>query len=285
MYLVRPTLLPVCWSALILTAAACGPVAFEGQYEGDCDDGIDNDGDALVDCDDPSCQGSLLCESGDDDDSTEADDDDTIHLGDDDTDPSSVTIGGDIEAGVYGNGPTLNSVISELANPDNTMTTDAQGLWSLRLPRDPAVALNAAVPGYIDGRLYLNLSSPTQRSRDDQHFTVLSEEEIEMFALFLSAPYDPTKAQLFVWADRTAQGSVADAIVTVDRPHDGSFQLTGKEPTMTDRLDDKTPLFFLNLEPGDLTMTATLANGVACEAAVPLPLEPTLISTAYFSCP
>lgn len=29
--------------------------SFEGQNEGDCSDGLDNDGDNLIDCDDSGC--------------------------------------------------------------------------------------------------------------------------------------------------------------------------------------------------------------------------------------
>ncbi len=278
----------LCWGLVAVIGLSCGPARIEGQYPGECSDGIDNDDNGAIDCGDATCQGSPLCaDNGDDDDDATdpiGDDDDT-DPGDDDTDPTTVSIGGDIEAGVYGNGPTADSIVSELGNPDNSITTGQLGLWTLRLPREPMVGLQAAVPGYIDGHLYLNLSSPTQGALDDQMFTVLSEEESQMFALFLSVSYDPTKGQLFVWAEHMGQGSVNGAIVAIDRAYDNSFRLTGTAPSITNQLDGESPLLFLNVEPGDVNVSVTLPNGDPCEGLAPLPLEATVISTTYFACP
>ena len=41
-------------------ALAPAPI-IEGTQPGDCNDGADNDGDGLFDCDDTSCQGSPIC--------------------------------------------------------------------------------------------------------------------------------------------------------------------------------------------------------------------------------
>ena len=43
---------------------------FEGDEPGECADGIDNDGDFLTDCDDPTCNLTPECGGGDDDDAT-----------------------------------------------------------------------------------------------------------------------------------------------------------------------------------------------------------------------
>jgi len=59
----------------------CEETVGEGHEPGECSDGIDNDGDALIDCNDDDCAGATVC-SGDDDDSS-GDDDDTT--GDDDS--------------------------------------------------------------------------------------------------------------------------------------------------------------------------------------------------------
>ena len=69
---------------LFLALAAAGCVVDEGEEVGaQCDDGADNDADALYDCDDPDCMSEAVCvDSGDDDDSSPADDDDST--GDDD---------------------------------------------------------------------------------------------------------------------------------------------------------------------------------------------------------
>lgn len=46
---------------LFLTLMSCTTVQQEGSTRGDCFDGVDNDGDALVDCEDPSCDAALVC--------------------------------------------------------------------------------------------------------------------------------------------------------------------------------------------------------------------------------
>ncbi len=56
-----------------------GPVEREGDDPGECDDGADNDGDGLFDCDDPDCAGAPVCTgAGDDDDSVVSEDDDDV---------------------------------------------------------------------------------------------------------------------------------------------------------------------------------------------------------------
>ena len=276
------------WTLLAVLGLSCGPGLHEGQHAGECNDGIDNDEDGLVDCADTTCQGSPLCrddDEGDDDDTAPGDDDDTAPGDDDDSDPTTVTIGGDIEAGILDNGATADSVVSEVGNPDNVMTTGPNGLWELRLPRDPLVILNAAVPGHLPGHLFLNLSSSSQESRDDQHLTVLREKELLLFEQFLSIPPDLARSQLFVWADSQTRGSGIGAWVSIDPPNIGSFRLTGTAPTPTNEINDTAPLFFPNVEPGDVTITVIMANGTSCEGPMVVPLEAAVISTAYFSCP
>jgi hypothetical protein len=276
-------------SFVALLMLSCGSALNEGQYAGECNDGIDNDGDGLLDCQDTTCQGSPLCQGddddGDDDDTSAGDDDDTSGSDDDDSDPTMVTIGGDIEAGILDNGVTANSVVSEVGNPANSITTGPHGLWELSLPREPLVVLNAIVQDHLEGRLYLNLSGPTQDSRDDQHLTVLRADELLLFEQFLSIPHDPTRAQLFVWADSQTQGTAIGAWASIDSLNDGSFKLAGTEPIPTNELNDTTPLLFLNVEPGDVTITVIMANGTSCDGPSLIPLEAAMISTAYFACP
>ncbi len=63
---------------------ADGAAGIEGDDPGECDDGLDNDGDGAIDCDDPDCWGSPDCAADDDaadddaaDDDAADDDDDT----------------------------------------------------------------------------------------------------------------------------------------------------------------------------------------------------------------
>jgi hypothetical protein len=61
-------------------------VSPEGSGPGECLDGIDNDGDGLIDCDDPtSCQDALAC-SGEGDTDTDTDSDTDTDITDTDTD-------------------------------------------------------------------------------------------------------------------------------------------------------------------------------------------------------
>lgn len=59
---------PVPFVLALLTTAACGdtsepPTRVEGTQSGDCRDGVDNDSDGTVDCEDPGCSGSMDCDS------------------------------------------------------------------------------------------------------------------------------------------------------------------------------------------------------------------------------
>ena len=71
---------------------------YEGDEEGECDDGADNDRDMQFDCDDPGCDGAPVCNiiPGDDDDATgddddSADDDDATGDDDDSADDDDAT--------------------------------------------------------------------------------------------------------------------------------------------------------------------------------------------------
>ncbi len=67
--------LVVCFALL----GACGGASSAGEIEGDepgeCDDGADNDGDGLFDCNDSNCAGSLACSGGDADADSDSDSD------------------------------------------------------------------------------------------------------------------------------------------------------------------------------------------------------------------
>ncbi|HCP47589.1 MAG TPA: hypothetical protein DIU15_16225, partial [Deltaproteobacteria bacterium] len=76
----RVLALLVVFGGLVLVSACSDRAPIEGQYPGECVDGIDNDEDDSVDCDDSDCVRAPDCaspEEDDDDDDTGADDDDT----------------------------------------------------------------------------------------------------------------------------------------------------------------------------------------------------------------
>ncbi len=80
--------LPVALFAVLLLSCTVRPLPngddeFEGDDEGECGDGTDNDRDGFFDCDDQDCFGAPECQ-GDDDDSA-ADDDDSTPADDDST--------------------------------------------------------------------------------------------------------------------------------------------------------------------------------------------------------
>ncbi len=67
-------------SLTLLLALAAGCSQPEGAFPGECDDGLDNDGDGISDCDDPDCFGESVCDGesdadadGDTDSDTDAD--------------------------------------------------------------------------------------------------------------------------------------------------------------------------------------------------------------------
>ena len=75
---------------LLLAIPGCEPDAeVEGDEAGECDDGVDNDQDGPVDCDDPGCATATACVGDDDavgdDDDSSIDDDDAVD--DDDSGP------------------------------------------------------------------------------------------------------------------------------------------------------------------------------------------------------
>jgi hypothetical protein len=59
-------------ASILLFAVACSQP--EGAAAGECDDGLDNDGDRLTDCDDPDCSADAAC-GGEGDADTDADTD------------------------------------------------------------------------------------------------------------------------------------------------------------------------------------------------------------------
>ena len=67
----------------LLFVAGCD-AEVEGDAAGECDDGVDNDQDGTVDCDDEGCAIAAAC-SGDDDDSAGDDDDSAVAADDDDS--------------------------------------------------------------------------------------------------------------------------------------------------------------------------------------------------------
>jgi hypothetical protein len=67
---------------VLLLLGSCTRTHVEGTTPGECIDQEDNDGDGLLDCDDPNCANAPDCQ-GDDDDSDD-DDDDSSHVADDD---------------------------------------------------------------------------------------------------------------------------------------------------------------------------------------------------------
>ncbi len=52
---------------LLVPIPACSPVEGEGRTAAECVDGVDNDGDGELDCDDLGCSGWTACEGGADD--------------------------------------------------------------------------------------------------------------------------------------------------------------------------------------------------------------------------
>ena len=81
--------------AVLVPQSGCpsASAVIEGDEEGECSDGVDNDQDSLTDCADEGCAAATACvgddddATGDDDDSTTSDDDDSAHGDDDDSTP------------------------------------------------------------------------------------------------------------------------------------------------------------------------------------------------------
>lgn len=72
-------------AVLIALFALCTGCSFEGDDAGECHDGLDNDGDGTVDCDDEGCAIALACEAGvetDDDSAEDPSGDDDALVGD-----------------------------------------------------------------------------------------------------------------------------------------------------------------------------------------------------------
>ncbi len=279
-YLLR---LPLLCAALLLLC--CTPKEIEGQHPGDCTDGIDNDSDGLVDCDDDTCQGSLLCVEGDAPPVDDDDFNDDPPIGNDDGNPDTVQVSGTIDAGIQGNGSRAGAVIYEIGNKSHSVTTTAEGNWAFHLPRAASVGLHGSLPGYGESRLYLNLSAPNQDQIVGQILMFLSQEEFSQFGQFLGYDYDPARGQLFVWAESITLESVAGSTVSIDLDYDESFSLEGQVPEQADTLGPDAALLFLNVSPGDVALTVQMPNGGFCNSADPLPVQPTMVTVAFLSCP
>jgi len=263
---------------------ACTPKEIEGQNPGDCTDGVDNDGDGLIDCDDDTCQGSLLCVGSNGDDDDAVGDDDTVG-DDDDGNPDTVQVSGTIDAGIQGTGDSEGAVIYEVGNESHSVTTTAEGNWAFHLPRGTSVGLHGSLPGYGESRLYLNLSAPGQDQIVGQVLMFLSEKEFSQFGQFLGYDYDSARGQLFVWAESITLESVAGSTVSIDLDYDESFSLEGETPEQADSLGPDAALLFLNVTPGDVTLTVQMPDGQLCNSADPLPVLPALVTVAFLSCP
>jgi len=57
---------PLAGPTLLALLAACAPTVGEGRSAAECDDGVDNDDDGKMDCDDLGCSGYDMCGGGDD---------------------------------------------------------------------------------------------------------------------------------------------------------------------------------------------------------------------------
>ncbi len=91
--------LPLALIAALLLSCTVRPVTgggeeFEGDDEGECADGTDNDRDGFFDCDDQDCFGAPECQ-GDDDDSSADDDDATADNNNNTTNNDDATADGD----------------------------------------------------------------------------------------------------------------------------------------------------------------------------------------------
>ncbi len=62
------------FAAMVLGLGLPGCAYVEGDEDGECSDGVDNDQDGTLDCGDPGCISAAAC-AGDDDDSASDDDD------------------------------------------------------------------------------------------------------------------------------------------------------------------------------------------------------------------
>jgi len=256
----------------------------EGQNPGDCSDGVDNDEDGLIDCEDDTCQGSLICPGagGGDDDDDGGDDD--SYAGDDDTDPDTVRISGSAEIGVL-SAPTAGASIFEIGNKANVVTSDEAGAWSLRLPRVPSSALGGTLDGAIDSHVFLNLATEGQSALTDQMLMFLGPNELDQFGAFLGVEYDFSRGLLFVWAQSLSQSPLALAEVVVSLAHEGGFQLAGESPGQSNQLGEGRSLLYLNVALGDAEVSVTTPGGSECLGPPSLPMEAGLLTIVFFNCP
>lgn len=67
----EPVLLTLTFTLLACTGGPTVPGGAEGVNPGECDNGLDDDGDGQLDCDDSDCEGDLACPGGGDDTGTD----------------------------------------------------------------------------------------------------------------------------------------------------------------------------------------------------------------------
>ena len=51
-----------CLCVWVVTLCSCAPPIYEADEPGECSDGLDNDGDGLIDCEDSDCHGAPVCQ-------------------------------------------------------------------------------------------------------------------------------------------------------------------------------------------------------------------------------
>ena len=143
----------------LLFSPGCLPVdeEIEGDEAGECSDGVDNDQDGLLDCDDEGCAIATAC-AGDDDDDSAADDDSGNN--DDSTDETylvtaSSTEGGEISpegSTAVGSGESLSFILIPVPGMEPSAVEGTCGgtLDGLSFTTDPVVAdctVNASFHG------------------------------------------------------------------------------------------------------------------------------------------
>jgi len=108
--------------SLLVVATLCGCEDIEGNEPGECSDGLDNDSDGYLDCEDSNCYGAPVCYGGlpGDDDDFGGDDDDSGGDDDDSSTGGTASITGhitrsiDFVEGQDGIGDIYLTLISEL---------------------------------------------------------------------------------------------------------------------------------------------------------------------------
>ena len=137
-------------------AAACDEPTVEGQNPGECEDGVDNDQDDIIDCLDSDCVRSPACASPEDDDETPVDDDDSGDDDDDDDDDATAKPGDDDDSAPLPSDcqPSL-AVVARKAVPMGLYVLEASGGtgdYRFELTDAPSGAvINALTGSYLAG--------------------------------------------------------------------------------------------------------------------------------------